>query len=430
MGLRNPFRFDGRPEDRTRSTWPTTRRTPRAPNPARGPAGHGPLDGHRQAGQLRLAVLRRRRHCRTSTTTSPPADVGRRRSTAPRRSTTRRTTPACRGCRRSQKPEIYYSYGAVGGVPRAGRPAASARWPARRTTTTRRNRSRIKWPRVLRRQAAVLRVDPRLRQGALARPPRRGTSTSRPVLPAFVFDNPMDMEFGPDGALYVLEYGDGFFAENPDAQLARIDFVRGNRTPIAGGQRDAAGRAGAADGARSPARERPTRTATPCVRVGLRRATAGSTRARRTRRYTYTGERRLPADAEGHRLHRPVGVGRGAARRSAPIAPVVDVRDARRGAAVRVRRHGRLRGERARRRAGRLLAGHRGRTSSGTTSTGTRSRPRPGCTGTITTFVDPATARRDDLAAVFVATYTDAPSDPGTPPQTGTAEVVLFPGEA
>jgi cytochrome c len=54
----------------------------------------------------------------------------------------------------------------------------------------------------------------------------------KPVLPSIVFDNPMDLEFGPDGALYVLEYGDGYFAENPEAQLARIDFVRGNRTPI------------------------------------------------------------------------------------------------------------------------------------------------------------------------------------------------------
>ena len=46
-------------------------------------------------------------------------------------------------------------------------------------------------------------------------------------------DNPMDMEFGPDGALYTLEYGDGFFVESPDAQLGRIDFVRrGERTPV------------------------------------------------------------------------------------------------------------------------------------------------------------------------------------------------------
>lgn len=32
--------------------------------------------------------------------------------------------------------------------------------------------------------------------------------------------------------LYLLEYGDGYFAENPDAQLALVDFVRGNRTPV------------------------------------------------------------------------------------------------------------------------------------------------------------------------------------------------------
>ncbi|MGH3714360.1 MAG: PQQ-dependent sugar dehydrogenase [Micromonosporaceae bacterium] len=53
------------------------------------------------------------------------------------------------------------------------------------------------------------------------------------VLPSVVFDNPMDLEYGPDGALYVLEYGDGFFRENPDAQLARVDYLgwKGNHTP-------------------------------------------------------------------------------------------------------------------------------------------------------------------------------------------------------
>ncbi|MFC5381424.1 PQQ-dependent sugar dehydrogenase [Aquipuribacter nitratireducens] len=53
------------------------------------------------------------------------------------------------------------------------------------------------------------------------------------VLPSLVFDNPMDMEFGPDGALYVLEYGDGYFRQNPDAQLSRFDFIGqgGNRSP-------------------------------------------------------------------------------------------------------------------------------------------------------------------------------------------------------
>jgi hypothetical protein len=40
------------------------------------------------------------------------------------------------------------------------------------------------------------------------------------------------MQFGPDGALYVLESGAGYLAENPAAKLSRVDFVRGNFTPI------------------------------------------------------------------------------------------------------------------------------------------------------------------------------------------------------
>ncbi|MDQ0382069.1 PQQ-dependent sugar dehydrogenase [Amycolatopsis thermophila] len=48
-----------------------------------------------------------------------------------------------------------------------------------------------------------------------------------------IWDNPMDLEFGPDGSLYVLEYGDGFFRQNPDAGLYRIDFAQGNKTPTA-----------------------------------------------------------------------------------------------------------------------------------------------------------------------------------------------------
>jgi cytochrome c len=54
--------------------------------------------------------------------------------------------------------------------------------------------------------------------------------------PNVVLDNPMDMEFGPDNALYELEYGTGYFAELPAAQLARIDYVRnGQYTPVVRG---------------------------------------------------------------------------------------------------------------------------------------------------------------------------------------------------
>jgi cytochrome c len=52
-------------------------------------------------------------------------------------------------------------------------------------------------------------------------------------LPGFVFDNPMEMQFGPDGSLYMLEYGDGFFRPNPDAQLSVIRYVKGTRSPVA-----------------------------------------------------------------------------------------------------------------------------------------------------------------------------------------------------
>ena len=38
------------------------------------------------------------------------------------------------------------------------------------------------------------------------------------------FSAPIDMELGPNGQLYVLEYGKVWFAKNPDAGLSRIEF--------------------------------------------------------------------------------------------------------------------------------------------------------------------------------------------------------------
>jgi cytochrome c len=45
------------------------------------------------------------------------------------------------------------------------------------------------------------------------------------------FAAPIDMEAGPDGRLYILEYGKGWFTKNPDAALIRIDYIAGNRPP-------------------------------------------------------------------------------------------------------------------------------------------------------------------------------------------------------
>jgi len=43
--------------------------------------------------------------------------------------------------------------------------------------------------------------------------------------------NCIDMEMGPDGKIYMLEYGTGWFQKNPDAGLSRVDYISGNRAP-------------------------------------------------------------------------------------------------------------------------------------------------------------------------------------------------------
>ena len=42
----------------------------------------------------------------------------------------------------------------------------------------------------------------------------------------------IDMELGPDGRLYLLEYGSGWFSANPDSRLSVIAFNAGNRPPV------------------------------------------------------------------------------------------------------------------------------------------------------------------------------------------------------
>ena len=47
------------------------------------------------------------------------------------------------------------------------------------------------------------------------------------------FRRPVDMEIGPDGAIYMLEYGSVYGIDNVDARLVRIDYNEGDRAPIA-----------------------------------------------------------------------------------------------------------------------------------------------------------------------------------------------------
>jgi glucose/arabinose dehydrogenase len=40
------------------------------------------------------------------------------------------------------------------------------------------------------------------------------------------FNAAIDIEVGPDGRFYILEYGTGWFSKNPDAGLVRIDYKK------------------------------------------------------------------------------------------------------------------------------------------------------------------------------------------------------------
>lgn len=51
-------------------------------------------------------------------------------------------------------------------------------------------------------------------------------------LPRENFSSAIDMKFGPDGDLYVLEYGSAWFRGNENAQVKKIEFNGGNRKPI------------------------------------------------------------------------------------------------------------------------------------------------------------------------------------------------------
>jgi len=55
-----------------------------------------------------------------------------------------------------------------------------------------------------------------------------------PFLQSMKLTRPMDLETGPDGCLYLIEWGTGFGGGNPDGLIARIEhYPSGNRPPVA-----------------------------------------------------------------------------------------------------------------------------------------------------------------------------------------------------
>ncbi len=116
------------------------------------------------------------------------------------------------------------------------------------------------------------------------------------------YRRPMDLDFGPDGALYVIEWGSGFNGNNADSGVYRVDYLKGDQNPVARADRDAdRGPRAAVGELLERGLERPRRHGAH-VRVGLRR-----------RRHLDGGQpvahlhhqRRLPGQAHRHRRGRP-----------------------------------------------------------------------------------------------------------------------------
>ncbi|MEU8239893.1 PQQ-dependent sugar dehydrogenase [Actinoplanes missouriensis] len=417
MGLRNPFRFTVDPDTNVVYLADYSPDAQVA-NPARGPAGQGrwmAIDKPANYGwpycvapdqpyvdyDFATGVSGAPFNCAAPVNESP-------------NNTGLRTLPPV------EKAEIIYSYGAsaqwpelgTGGIGPMGGPAYDY---------SARNRSPIKWPESF--DGLPLFAEwTRDWVKALHLDRRNQVTQIDAVLPELVFDNPMDLEFGPDGALYVLEYGDGYFAENPDAQLSRFDFVRGNRTPIPRiTATPASGEAPLTVSFSSAGTVDPDGDALRYAWDFDADGRVDSRQPNGTYTFTENGNYRpvlKVTDSTGRSASAevilPVGTLAPAVEFVTPVEGQpfefgdtvnyeVQVTDDQPVDCARV--------------TVTYILGHAEHGHPLSTSAG--------CTGSITTFVDPGHAGAEGLTAVFVASYTDT----GTPPQTGTAEVVLEPAE-
>ncbi|WP_232071333.1 PQQ-dependent sugar dehydrogenase [Phytohabitans flavus] len=418
MGLRNPFRFDVDPK--TNRVYMADY-SPDAgdADPGRGPAGQGRwmlIDRPANYGWPYCAApdLPYVDYDFATGESGAPFDCARPVNESPHNTGLTRLPAVA-------EPEVKYSYDLSADFPQLGEggigPMAGPAYDY-----DKRGRSQVKWPEYYdgkplfyewtRDYVKAFTLD------------RRGeVSGIEPVLPSFVFDNPMDMEFGPDGALYVLEYGDGFFSENPDAQLARIDFVRGNRTPTP--KISASPLAGLAPLTVTFSSAGTTDPDGDALRYAWDFDADGkvdSTAPNPTYTYQENGSYRPTlkvTDSTGRSASAelPFFVG--------PIAPVVSFVTPVEGQPfefgqqvafeVSVLDDEPIDCSRV---TVRYILGHDEHGHPISTATG--------CSGTISTTT-PGHGDGDNLFAVFIAEYTDAPSDPGTPPQTGTTQVILDP---
>jgi cytochrome c len=218
MGLRNPYRFA---VNRANGEVYLADYSPdaRQPNPARGPAGTAKWLVVRRAANYgwpycvgHLAYV----DFNFATNASgAPFDCDAPRNESPRNTGLVELPPVT-------DPELMYSFGAVPGFPAFGMnggvaPMAGPMYVFDATST-----SPIKWPAEY--DGGVLFYEWTRNFIADFRLGADGSLASAERVPDVTVSGAIDMEFGPDGALYVLEYGQGFYSAAPDAKLSRIEY--------------------------------------------------------------------------------------------------------------------------------------------------------------------------------------------------------------
>lgn len=229
MGCRNPFRISVDPETGT-LYWGDVGPDASVDNDERGPAGHDEFNRTNEAGNFGWPYfvgpnLAYRDYDFTSATSGDAFEIDAPENDSPNNTGVRQLPPA-------RPAWIGYTYGPKLDLPVLGAGGRCAMaGPTVRLDRTFDHPNRLppyfdgsvflyEWAR---NQILEARLD---RDGELV--------ALHPFLASETFLRPHDLELGPDGRLYMIEWGTGFGGGNDDARVVRIDYhPSGERPPVA-----------------------------------------------------------------------------------------------------------------------------------------------------------------------------------------------------